>query len=96
MKHHIIVKFKPEVSAEQKEELRPAIQALFDNTLSIDGITAVDVIPNCIDRPNRYDLMIVLTMDPAALSAYDACPWHKQWKADYGELIEKKTIFDCE
>ena len=40
--------------------------------------------------------MIVLTMDRDALPAYDACEAHHQWKQRYGELIEKKAIFDCD
>ena len=52
--------------------------------------------PNVIDRANRYDLLILMCMEKSALEAYDACPAHKQWKQNYGELIEKKAIFDCE
>lgn len=49
-----------------------------------------------IDRPNRYDLLIALEMDVADLPTWDASDLHKQWKADFGSLIEKKAIFDCD
>ena len=52
--------------------------------------------PCCIDRENRYDVMIVLDMDKDALSAWDASPLHHQWKDEYGALLEKKAIFDHE
>ena len=96
MKHHILVKYTPDVSREEKARLLPEIRELFENTCSIEGIHAVNLYPNCVDRANRYDLMIVITMEKEALPAYDECEWHKKWKEDYGHLLEKKAIFDCE
>ena len=96
MKHYIIVKYTEAVSDEQKVALIPEIQALFDKTTEIDGVHQVNLYPNCTPRPNRYDLMIEMVMDPEALPAYDECVWHKQWKEEYGHLLEKKAIFDCE
>ena len=49
-----------------------------------------------IDRTNRYDMLIVITMEESALPLYDACDAHHHWKDAYGPLIEKKAIFDCE
>ena len=54
------------------------------------------MIPNVVDRPNRYDLMIRLTMDTPALTAYDASEAHHRWKELYGPLIAQKAIFDCD
>ena len=93
MKHHILVKFVPGVDADALVE---PVRAIFAQTLSIPGVHGLELKRNCVDRPNRYDLLIVLDMDPAALPAYDASEPHKQWKRDYGERIEKKAIFDCE
>ena len=92
MKHHILVKWNKEV--ENKEALIPAINELFQKTTEIDGITKVELIPNVIPRPNRYDLLIAITMDETALPVYDECEYHKQWKQEYGKLIEAKAIFD--
>ena len=52
--------------------------------------------PCCVDRANRYDLMIVLDMDKDALPNWDASDIHHRWKDEYGGLLEKKAIFDYE
>ena len=93
MKHHILVKFTEgtEVSA-----LLEPIRALFAPLLELPGIHGLALKPNCVDRPNRYDLMIVLDMDRSALPVYDASEPHLRWKRDYGDRIAKKAIFDCE
>ena len=94
MQHHILVKWK-ERPADTACRVRE-VEAVFHGALGVPGVHAVRVVPNVIDRPNRYDLMIVLTMDKDALPAYDACEAHHAWKNRYGELIEKKAIFDCD
>ena len=94
MKHYIIAKFKPEVTREQKAAMLPEIAALFGHLTQIEGIRGVDVCPNCVDRGNRFDLMIEIDMEKEALAAYDDCVWHRQWKEQYGTLLAQKTIFD--
>ena len=94
MKHHIIVKWNEQV--QDKKAILSEIDALFQNTTSIEGIRKVELISNIINRPNRYDLMIVIFMDEAALPVYDECIWHKQWKEEYGKYIASKAIFDSE
>ena len=93
MKHHIIVKF---VEGTDVGALLEPVRAIFARTLEIPGVHGLELKQNCVDRPNRYDLMIVLDMDPAALPAYDASEPHREWKQVYGELVAKKAIFDCE
>ena len=96
MRHFIIAKFRPEITAEEKREMYPAITSLFENTKKLSGVHGVIVHTNCTPRDNRYDLMIEIVMDASALSAYDACEWHHEWKEKYGPMLEKKAIFDCE
>ena len=48
------------------------------------------------DRPNRHDLMIEMLLTPEGLAVYDGSQMHQDWKAQYGQYIEQKTIFDCE
>ncbi|MDO4977898.1 MAG: Dabb family protein [Eubacteriales bacterium] len=96
MKHCIIVKYNETVDAEKKKALLPEIQEVFAPLLKMDGIHAIDLIPNVIDRPNRYDLMIRIDMEEEALPAYDASQPHKNWKANYAHYLEKKAIFDYE
>ena len=52
--------------------------------------------PACVARENRYDVMIVLEMDRAALVRYDESEMHHRWKDEFGGLLEKKAIFDYE
>lgn len=96
MKHCIIVKFRPEVTAAMKEDMLPAIKELFGCTTSLDGVNGVNVFTNCTPRDNRYDLMIEIDMTKEALPAYDDCEWHHRWKDEYGKYIDKKAIFDYE
>ena len=93
MLHHILVKWTAEVT--DKPALAAEVEALFRGVLTVDGVHGVTVHPNVIDRPNRYDLLICIDMDQAALPAYDACPTHHQWKDAYGHLVANKAIFDC-
>ena len=58
MKHYIIAKFKPEITREQQTAMLPDISELFGHLIWMDGINNVDVCQNCIDRDNRFDLMI--------------------------------------
>lgn len=94
MKHHILVKWNAE--APDHDRLRQKIEALFQGVLEVPGVHQVDVIPNVIDRPNRYDLLILLTMEEVALDAYDHCAAHHAFKETYTPYMEKKAIFDCE
>lgn len=96
MKHCILVKFKPEISDEAKRAMVPEVEALFRRTLSIPGIRAFRLLPNCVARDNRADWMLQLEMDAEALPLYDACEAHKAWKVQYGSMLESKTIFDYE
>ena len=56
----------------------------------------MEVHPSNSTRDNRYSLMIEMTLTPEGLERYDVCDAHKQWKAQYGDLLESKAIFDCE
>ncbi|MGN1020112.1 MAG: hypothetical protein ACI4O7_07035 [Aristaeellaceae bacterium] len=94
MLHHILVKWKEKPA--DPAALNGEIEALFREALAIPGVHAVEVIPNVVDRPNRYDLLIRLTMDVSALTVYDASDAHHLWKERYGALIAQKAIFDCD
>ena len=96
MKHDILIKYKPEITKEQKIQLIPEIRALFEHTTEIPGIHGVRLYPNVVERENRYDLLIEIDMDRDALEVYDCSVWHHQWKEQYGSLLEKKAIFDHE
>lgn len=94
MKHHILAKFNDTV--EDKYALILEIQKLFAAGEDIDGVDEYTVIPNCVDRPNRYDAMIVIDMNYDALPNWDASKLHRDWKDTFGRYLESKAIFDCE
>lgn len=93
MKHHIIVKFKKDVNL---DSILPDIKNIFDETLKIEGVHFVDYKINCIEKDNRFNLMIIIDMDKEALSIYDKSNPHLLWKEKYTSFIEAKAIFDSE
>lgn len=93
MKHYIIVKF---TQGTDYCALAEPVRKIFEETLSIPGIHNVDIRLSNSDRPNRFDMMIIMDMDKAALAAYDVSEPHLRWKSEYGNVVEKKTIFDCD
>ena len=93
MKHYIIVKF---VEGTDVKALIGPVKAIYDETLSIPGVHSVDFKLSNSDRANRYDLMIVMDMDKDALPAYDRSGPHLRWKSEYGGVVAKKAIFDCD
>jgi hypothetical protein len=93
MKHFIIVKF---CKGTDIKALEHPVRSIFEETLSIEGIHGIDIRLSNSDRDNRYDMMIVMDMDKEALPAYDVSEPHLRWKSEYGDLIEKKAIFDCD
>lgn len=94
MKHCILAKWNEKVT--DKGRLLREVEGLFAAYDAVEGVRGVSVLPCCIDRPNRYDVMIVLDMEKDALSAWDASALHHRWKEEYGDLLEKKAIFDYE
>lgn len=93
MKHYIIVKFKENV---HWDGMVPAIKELFQRALAIDGVSQVEVHRSNSERSNRHDLMIEMQLTPEGLALYDSSQMHQDWKTQYGQYIEQKTIFDCE
>ncbi len=94
MLHHILVKWTEDVT--DKAALAREVEALFLGVLAVPGVHGVTVHPNVVARPNRYDLLIRIAMEESALPAYDECETHHRWKDEYGHLVAKKAIFDCE
>ena len=93
MKHFIIAKFRENIDW---KSLVPEIASHFEAARSIDGISDVIIHTSCSDRSNRFHIMIELQMTPAGLENFDKSAVHSEWKAKYGDMLEGKTIFDCE
>lgn len=94
MKHCILVKWNKEVEDKQKFTL--IVKTVFDELLLIDGIHGVSYRENCVDRANRYDLLICIDMERDILPVYDASTPHQKWKEKYGKYVENKAILDFE
>lgn len=94
MKHCILAKFA------DRSVLTPAflneLKQLFAPCNGIEGVRGARLISNCVDRENRYDLLIMIDMDKDALPRWDASDIHKAWKNNYGALLQSKAIFDTE
>lgn len=93
MKHYIIVKF---AEGTDGRALEGPVRSIFEKTLAIPGVHGVELRLSNSDRPNRYDMMIVMDMDKEALPAYDMSEPHLRWKTEYGPFIAAKAIFDCD
>ncbi len=93
MRHYIIIKLK---DRSQKSEVAQNARSIFERTLAIEGVNSVSVYENCVDRPNRYDVMIEMEMQPEALALYDPSDAHMEWKRYCDPLLEAKAVFDCE
>ena len=94
MKHCILIKWNREV--EDKNEMLGKVKNVFDQLLRIDGIHKVEYSQNCIDRANRFDLLVEIDMDKEVLHIYDKSVPHLEWKEKYGKFVENKAIFDFE
>ena len=70
MQHCILVKWTPD--AGDKDALAKEAEAIFAQAVADGVATALTIRRNVINRPNRYDLLIELTMAPDMLPAYDA------------------------
>ncbi len=93
MKHHIIVKYTSEVT--DKAAMLEKIKSLFLNAAPIRGVHSYSFYTNCVDRENRFDLMIVAELDGDCLSNWDESPLHKAWLNNFGRYVAQKAIFDC-
>ena len=89
MKHCILARFRAD--AGDWRAYLPEIREIFSAAGDIPGVRGAEVFPNCVDRENRYHVLIRLDMDPAALAAYDVSPMHHRWKDRFGPLLEKKA-----
>ncbi len=94
MQHYIIVKWNNEVK--DKSVTANDVRMLYASAADIVGINKVTIKENVIPRDNRYDMMIIIDMDASALKAWDDSQLHHRWKEEYGQLINKKAIFDAD
>ena len=94
IKHHILVRWNSLV--QDKKTILVEVQNLFNELLVFKEVSNVELIENIVDRPNRFDLMICITMERDFLPIYDASKQHHEWKENYVKFVENKAIFDSE
>lgn len=95
MQHHVIVKFNDKVK--DKAAFADEVGNLFKGMVgTVKGVYKVSPHKNCINMPNRFDLMIIVDMDKDALEAYSSSPIHENWIQNYSKYLELKTIMDYE
>lgn len=94
MKHCIIVKWNESVT--DKKEMLDLVSVHFERAKQFEWVESVEIIPNCIDRSNRYDLAIAISISPEELHLWDECDVHKEWKDLFSSRITQKAIFDFE
>ena len=93
MTHYIIAKFKEDIDW---RGLVPEISAHFEGARDIEGVEDVVIHTSNSDRANRFHIMIEMTMTEEGLLNFDKSEVHSEWKEKYGNMLEGKTIFDCE
>ena len=93
MKHYIIIRTEEKAAA---PGLAAKAEEIFPRIMSIPGVHSVEVHRSCSDLPNRFDLMIIIDMEPEALPVYDASEAHQEWKKICDSQLGYKAIFDCE
>lgn len=94
MKHYIIVKFNNQFDG--LDNHLSHIKSIFEPLKEINGIHEIEYIKNVVNKENRFDLMIRITMDKDVLETYAKSPPHLRWKEEYSKFIESKTIFDSD
>lgn len=94
MRHCLILKFDP--SQGDKRIIIDEIREFFATAQKPEVVTKVEIFESCVDRVNRFDLMVVVEMDKADLPVWDNSDFHVQWKERFGKFIYFKTIFDYE
>lgn len=94
MKHCIIIKWNQLV--ENKEEMLTKVHEAFGDVITFEGCESLNIYPNCNDRKNRYDLMVVITCNEKGLEIYDKSELHCNWKSNFSKYIESKAVFDYE
>ena len=92
MKHCILVKFIK--SFDWQSELSK-IATIFDS-IDINGVHKTEYLVNCIDRENRYDLLIRIDMEKEALEKYDMSEAVKIMYLNLFDYMENPKIIDPE
>lgn len=90
MRHYILAKFQAD--AGDWHGYLPRIREIFGAAGEIPGVRGAAVYPGCVDRENRYHVLIELEMEPSALTTYDESAMHHRWKDEFGRCWRKRQF----
>ena len=93
MKHYIIVKFKEGVDW---RSMTGEFGELFSSVQKIEGVLSVTERVSNSANPTRFDYMVEMDCTEKGLDNFLSSDEHREWKSRYGDLFERKAIFDCE
>ena len=96
IKHIVLVKFKDDTTAEQKQMVSEQILDLTETVTGIEDYVAGDnCSPESLNQGFAHGFVITFT-DSAARDAYLVHPEHQRVKALVMPLIESVLVFDFE
>lgn len=94
VEHIVLIKLKPDVTAQRKQELIEALRGLKGRTPGMVDLSAGETFT---DRHNGYTVGLVVRFeDKASLEAYGPHPAHVPVKELVGELSESVIAVDYE
>jgi quinol monooxygenase YgiN len=95
LKHVVLFKFKPNITAAQRKEFVVALRALPKTITDIKGWQVVETIPN---RPARFSHVALFSEfdDVAGLDRYIAHPDHRTFVTMVEAFCESRANFDYE
>lgn len=93
LKHVVLFKFKPAITADQRQQFVAALNALPATIKEIKGWKVVETVPG---RPERFSHVGLFSefADVAALDSYIAHPDHKAFVALVEAYCESRANFD--
>lgn len=92
IRHVVMFKFKPEVSADDRAAFREMLHKLADD---IDLIQALETGENVVESPRACDMVLMVDVaDEAALQAYAKHPDHQPVLQRAGEIISASYVVD--
>ncbi|MCF0150329.1 MAG: hypothetical protein HUJ80_02855 [Firmicutes bacterium] len=94
MKHLVMVKWNETVA--DKKALQQEVYELWCRALENKEIRKIDMHVNLLNKPNRYDVMYVVELEPQDMDVWADCQPHQIWKTDYAKYVESKAIIDLD
>lgn len=79
-----------------KKAMAEEVYQLWCKGLENKEIRKITKHENLLEKPNRFDVMYVVELDPADMQVWVDCEPHQIWKNDYAKYVEAKAIIDLD